>query len=292
MEMGRLVVSVVIPHYNDLSNLIECLKLLNEQTLDRETYEIIVADNNSEMGIDAIRKVVRGAANVIQASEQGAGPARNAGVAVANGKILGFIDSDCRPAPDWLEKGVAALITKQVIGGRVEVLIEHRKKLRPTEAFEAIFAFDNKAYVEKKEFSVTANLFCRKSVFDKVGGFQSSVSEDFDWCLRAKSCGYELGYADNVIVRHPPRKTWADLAKKWQRLTRESYLLTKNRPFGRMMWVARSWLVLFSPILHFIIVMKSQKLHGFGNKTKAIAVLFGIRTYRFVYAHKVLLEFR
>ncbi len=41
----------------------------------------------------------------------------------------------------------------------------------PAEAFELVFAFDNESYVRKKGFTVSANLFCTRAVFDRVGGF-------------------------------------------------------------------------------------------------------------------------
>ena len=47
-----------------------------------------------------------------------------------------------------------------------------------------MFAFDNRTYVEAKGFSVTANLFTTRAVFDAVGGFDPSYAaygnEDVD----------------------------------------------------------------------------------------------------------------
>jgi transposase len=102
------LVSVVIPHYNSLATLKNCVSLLDRQTFCRDRFEIIVADNNSSCGMDAVRGAAP-AAKVIHANEQGAGPARNAGVAASKGSILAFIDSDCLPNFDWIEKGVAAI---------------------------------------------------------------------------------------------------------------------------------------------------------------------------------------
>src|SRR5208283_6154127 len=69
------LVSVVIPHYNSLATLKNCVSLLDRQTFCRDRFEIIVADNNSSCGIDAVREAVPGA-KVIHTNEKGAGPAR------------------------------------------------------------------------------------------------------------------------------------------------------------------------------------------------------------------------
>ncbi len=109
------LVSVVIPHHNSLAALKNCVSLLERQTFRRDRFDITVADNNSSCGMDAVREAAP-AAKVIHANEQGAGPARNAGVADSKGSILAFNDSDRRPNSDWIEKGVAAIQAYDFIG--------------------------------------------------------------------------------------------------------------------------------------------------------------------------------
>jgi GT2 family glycosyltransferase len=52
--MSAPLVSVLIPHYNDLANLERCLTLLARQTLPQEQFEVLVADNNSRCGIEEV----------------------------------------------------------------------------------------------------------------------------------------------------------------------------------------------------------------------------------------------
>src|SRR5271168_4905114 len=94
-------VSVIIPHYNDIENLRECLKRLRAQTMDQSQYEIVVSDNNSTCGLAAVVEACEGTARVVSAPKQGAAEARNVGVSAALGEVLAFIDSDCRPVPEW-----------------------------------------------------------------------------------------------------------------------------------------------------------------------------------------------
>ena len=81
-----------------------------------------------------------------------------------------------------------------------------------------MFAFDNRGYVERKGFSVSANLLTTRAVFDPVGGFREGVSEDLDWCRRAIAAGARLAYADDLRVAHPSRADWPALERKWRRL--------------------------------------------------------------------------
>src|SRR4051794_8901034 len=95
------MISVIIPHLNQPDALEACLRSLDAQTLARDAFEIIVVDNGSAtppMDVVAGHPGVR----LQHESRPGPGPARNAGVAAANGEILAFIDADCRAHQDWL----------------------------------------------------------------------------------------------------------------------------------------------------------------------------------------------
>ena len=84
------------------------------------------------------------------------------------------------------------------------VLVRAGQPKSGAEAFECVFAFDNRAYVLDKGFTVTANLFCSRALFEDVGPFLTGVSEDLEWCMRARSKGYRIGYAEQGS-RRPPR---------------------------------------------------------------------------------------
>jgi hypothetical protein len=126
------MVSVIIPHYDNLEGLQWCIANLRTQTLDPSRYEIIVADNNSSCGISAVKQACQGVASVVPAPIPGAAEARNAAIAVARGEVLAFTDQDCRPRPDWLERGVRALDGADVVGGRMVVCVDDRMRVTPT----------------------------------------------------------------------------------------------------------------------------------------------------------------
>lgn len=81
---------------------------------------------------------------------------------------------------------------------------------------ESIYGFDQKNAVEVLRGSVTANLFVKRELFDKVGGFDENKKsgEDIGWNRRANSFGYNLIYAKNVRIKHPARSSFEAFKNK------------------------------------------------------------------------------
>lgn len=281
-------VSVIIPHYNDLANLGRCMALLRAQTLPQDAFEVIVADNNSRCGLDEVRLACGDRAHVISAPIQGAGPARNAAVEASRGEILAFIDSDCRPAPEWLERGIAALETAQIVGGRVDVDYEDPDHPTAVETFERVFAFNFKRYIEEVGFSGSGNMFVPRATFEDVGDFRNQVAEDFDWGQRAVAAGYAFRYAPDAVVSHPARREWTELTQKWRKASREAFAVAIEKPNGRFLWFVRSFAVLASPFVHWVTVMRTDKLDNAQQRRQAVGVLFRIRLWRFLEANRLL----
>lgn len=283
----RPAISVVIPHYNDLANLRRCLDLLVRQDFPLP-FETIVVDNASPLPFADIEAAVGDRARLILCAEKGAGPARNAGVAAARADRLAFIDSDCRPAPGWLAAGYAALDRFDFAGGQVMVEVGDPARLTPVEAFESVFAFRFKDYIEKKRFTGTGNLFARRAVFDAVGDFKAQLSEDVEWSHRATAGGFTLGYEPAALVGHPARRSWEELRRKWVRMDSEGFLLARSRRCGGARYLLRSWAVLLSILPHAVKVMRAPALSHARDRLGALGVLARIRLLRFGLAHRSL----
>jgi cellulose synthase/poly-beta-1,6-N-acetylglucosamine synthase-like glycosyltransferase len=286
---GAPLISVVIPHYNDLDNLQLCLSRLARQPLPRSRFEIVVADNNSACGIEAVTELCGPDVKVIPAPIQGAAGARNAALEVARGAVYAFTDSDCRPALNWLEEGVKALETTDIVGGRVDVDFADPNRPNAIEAYEAVFAFDFRRYIEKEGFTGAGNMFVRRPTFERVGLFRSGVPEDKDWSQRAVAKGFDLKYCDGVVVTHPARRTWDELAKKSYRVVWEIYgLRSMNKP-GAANWTIYCFMILLSPFVHSFKILFSKKIKGVRLKLAAIFVLFRLRWNRFSWFYEILL---
>lgn len=285
-------IGVVIPHYDQLASLAECLASLDRQSLPRERFEIVVVDNASPCGIAAVAEVVAGRALLVEETGKGAGPARNRGVAETHAPVLAFIDADCVASPQWLEEGLKGLERYDVVGGRVDVSVADEAHMSGVEAFERVFAFDFRSYIEDKGFTGAGNLFCRRATFDRVGGFRRAVSEDRDWSFRATALGFSLGYHDAAAIAHPARGNWGELARKWQRLNRETLLLASELPHGEWRFLARSYLLPASIVPHSWRVLTSAKLPGWRSRLRGLGTLARIRLWRVLDAHRAVGEWR
>ncbi len=104
------LVSVIIPVYNTEKYLQECLNSLRRQRL--KNIEIICIDDGStDSSLTILKKYAAKDSRVTVLCQPNlrAGAARNAGLAVARGKYIHFMDSDDTLQPDFYEKMVAAM---------------------------------------------------------------------------------------------------------------------------------------------------------------------------------------
>jgi glycosyltransferase involved in cell wall biosynthesis len=99
-------VSVIIPVYNTAPYLRRCLDSVCGQTL-RNIEIICVNDGSTDNSLDILREYERNDKGVTVldfAENRGPGAARNAGIDVARGEYIGFVDSDDYVDADFYEK--------------------------------------------------------------------------------------------------------------------------------------------------------------------------------------------
>ena len=271
-----MTASIIIPHYRDMERLDRCLTGLAPQV---DGLDVIVVDNDSDLDFTAM-KTAHPWARFVSEPEKGAAAARNRGVRETTSEILLFIDADCVPASDWVAQSIRALPKGDVVSGRVDTFDEGLGPRTGAQAFETVFAFRQKDYIEKQGFAVTANLATTRRVFEAVGNFRVGLSEDKDWCQRAVRAGFSLVYVDAMAVSHPTRSDWPALRKKWLRLTEESFALHLADGGSRASWAVRSVAVLLSALPHSVKVWTSPKLNGVGERVRGMETLFRPRIVR------------
>ncbi len=275
--VGTPVAAVIIPHYNDVARLGRCLSAL--MAGDTGAVEVLVVDNGSTESLEAVQAEYP-EVRFITEREKGAAAARNRGVAESRAPLLFFLDADCLPAPDWLAVARRVAGDADLIGGRVEVFDETPPPRSGAEAFEAVFAFNFRRYIEVVGFSGAGNLLTRRDVFEAVGGFANGVSEDKEWTMRAVAKGYRLVYEDRLRVGHPSRRDWTALRSKWWRMTREACQLNGAGPAARLRWAVRALAMPVSVLAHLPRVLTSDRLHGAGERARAAQVLLRLRLLR------------
>ena len=221
--------SVIIPTYNENDLLKLCLDNLCKQSLSLDKYEIIIVNNSLTSSPEILVNGYKNA-RLLYEDKKGSYAARNKGIHNAKGEILAFTDADCIPSFNWLENGVSSLINTEncgIVGGNVELFYHNPSYLTMAELYEQSFAFNQKSYIENIHFSVTANLFTYKNVFDKVGLFDNSLqsSGDLEWGNRVYSAGLKLVYSDQAVIKHPARRKLKELIRKHKRIVRGQHAI-------------------------------------------------------------------
>lgn len=206
-------VSVVIPVYNDVARLILCLEALRRQTYPG-AVQIIVVDNGSSDSLapakDAFPEVV-----FLFEATPGSYSARNRALIDATGEVLAFTDADCRPHEDWLRCGVRTLLNHPgcgLVGGRIVLQQVSPGKMTIPELYDMAAGLDQEHSVREGGHAATANLFTTRKVMEAVGPFNSRQKSggDREWGQRTTRLGYPAIYADDAVVFHPARASYAD----------------------------------------------------------------------------------
>jgi GT2 family glycosyltransferase len=275
--------AVIIPHFNDPERLARCLEALSRN--DLTDTEVVVVDNASPASPAEV--VARHAfARLVVEPGRGAAVARNRGVAETTGEAIFFLDADCVPAADWVAVARSAVGGADIVGGAIDVFDETPPPRSGAEAFETVFAFNYRDYILNKHFSVTANLLTTRRVFEAVGPFINGLSEDEEWCLRARSKGFRIALEERLRVGHPTRPDWPSLVRKWKRLNREMFGLRVQRRGnlrGRLEWLLRGMAMPLSAIAHVPRILRNPRLSGWGERLAAIATLVRLRALRAVW---------
>jgi glycosyltransferase involved in cell wall biosynthesis len=241
-----LAVSVVVPVRNCWSDVRELLAALAVQTISRDRFEIVIADDGSERVPDGVA-TDDGWIRVTSGPPLGSYAARNRAAALARAPVLAFCDADCRPEPGWLEAGLRALEHADVAGGRIRFIVPERPTVWTLLDIELYL--DQESVVRDGK-AVTANLFVRRGAFERTGGFDTSLPSggDMAMVLGSVARGATLVYEPNAVVWHPTRDRARSFLRKMWRVGR-SYGARRTRKGRRpRLFTLRSLVPLAGPL--------------------------------------------
>ncbi|MFJ1759803.1 glycosyltransferase [Amycolatopsis sp. NPDC088138] len=231
--------SVVLPVYNEAANLRSVLGTLYDQRgLDRESYEVVLVDNNSTDDTVALAREFAAAhpdlaVHVIHEPEQGVSCARRAGMDFAAARsrnrpdtdpaqrfYLVSADADCQVDAHWLSELLEAMeTTKAAIGvcdyyynadhfaGRPRLWDAIQRTLRCRAVTFSLFG----GFPDGKGFAVERDAYERAGgieIFYQLqdGKFVNHLSDDWDFGIKVASGGDAITYAPRSRVEINPRR--------------------------------------------------------------------------------------
>jgi GT2 family glycosyltransferase len=241
-------VAVVVASHDRPIRLRWLLNALEEQTLERSRWEVLVAhDSAGPETEELLRSHPLAAAGVLRhlSFAPGPGPAakRNAAWRAARADTIVFTDDDCRPPRDWVAGALAA--ARRHPGA----IVQGTTQVDPDEAVVKLHA----PYARSQEvtppvpWAQTCNIVYPKAVLEAVGGFDEALpvaaGEDTDLALRAQAAGAGYEAAPEVVTYHAVeavtlparlREVW-----RWQHLpfvAKHHPQLREGLPGGGLFW--------------------------------------------------------
>jgi glycosyltransferase involved in cell wall biosynthesis len=210
-------VSIVIPTFARPAQLRRCLAGIERLDAASFSFEVIVVDDGGPEPLHDLVAPYAAALDVrlIRQSRAGPAAARNAGVAVARGRLLAFIDDDCVPAPDWLAAFVHEIARddRRLLGGRVENALAGNPYSTASEQISQFVYEYNQSAHAREPFFTTNNIALAADLFRAVGGFATSIpsatAEDKEFCDRWRAHGLGLAHVPGAVVHHAHELTFA-----------------------------------------------------------------------------------
>jgi GT2 family glycosyltransferase len=200
------VISLIIATVERVTELDRLLTSLDAQSYKH--FEVLLVDQNAD---DRLVPIIRKHALRVRhlRSEPGLSRARNMGLRVAQGDIIGIPDDDCW-YPEQLLATVSSWFDSHPEFG-VLLGVTRNPKNNPMVSRWA----PGPGPCTKKDLwscAVSIGIFWRRAVSDAVGFFNENIgvgapsklqsSEESDYCLRALASGFRLWYEPQIYVYH------------------------------------------------------------------------------------------
>jgi glycosyltransferase involved in cell wall biosynthesis len=238
-------VSVLIATYNHADILHGALDALaRQETSQGLAWEVVVVDNNSR---DHTRRVIEEMTARIPApvtyvfeGMQGKSFAVNTGIRAVSGEVVCLTDDDCRPAPSWIQRSVEALgkWEADAVGGRIlpAWAYEPPDWLARDSHLRMMLSLLEDVDLREVELGLWerghgfrvwgANLSVRRTVFNSVGGFDTSrgplgdkryMGDDAEFVRRLVTAGRKVVFDPGLVVAHyvPPERMGKGYFRKY-----------------------------------------------------------------------------
>ena len=214
LTVMRPAVSVVICTRDRPELLRRVLASLEEQTIERSRFEVIVVDNGG--GIEELARTA-GADLVVREQEPGLSRARNAGWRAAASELVAYLDDDAIAENDWLEQALRVYEERDravaAMGGPALPLWDTPPPAWFPESVEDRWFGDTERVLGLGESLSGLNVFFARALLQKLGGFdvrlgmsgdRIGVGEEADLFARmwAEDPHALAVYSPRIAIRH------------------------------------------------------------------------------------------
>ena len=218
-------VSVIIPAYNTAPFIAETLDSVFDQTF--RDFEVIVINDGSPdtPGLEVALQPYLSRIHYIRQENRGLSGARNAGIGLARGELLAFVDSDDIWMPDYLTAQVefldrhprvhASIADALLFGSCGEEVVWRTLK----EGTDPILTFEQ--MLKREGGQLPSAMVARRQRVLQVGMFdeQLRIGEDVEFCVRLCFPDGTMGYLRRVLVKYrqrPGSLTSDPINRKWR----------------------------------------------------------------------------
>lgn len=199
------LVSTVIPVHNRAAMLCEAVDSVLAQ--DWRPIEIVIVDDGSTDDTPAVADEIAttntGVVRVMHQANSGPGVARQAGLAIAQGEFVQFLDSDDLLLPEKFSLQVAALRADPVAGICYGRTIASNDGVRETAYAQATGERHRKLFpaMLRDPLWPTLTPLYRRTVIDRIGPWPTGCQlEDWVYDAMAGALGIELCYVDADVA--------------------------------------------------------------------------------------------
>jgi GT2 family glycosyltransferase len=216
-------ISVVVASHERRLRLLWLLNALEEQTLARDRFEVVVCDDSSGDETAALLEAhPLAAAGVLRSvtlpsgRRNPPGAPRNTAWRLARAPLVAFTDDDCRPPAAWLERALAAAEANP------GAIVQGRTRPDPDELglLHACAHPHTQDIDPPVDWVQTCNVVYPRAVLEREGGFDERLEggEDTDLAWRARAGGAPLVGAPEVLTYHAvePRSLAGALRASWR----------------------------------------------------------------------------
>lgn len=197
-------VSVIIPAYNKAAFTVKTVESVLAQTY--KNLEIIVVDDGSQDQTRDLLAPYQDKIHYIYKKNGGACSARNAGLKVANGRYVGFLDCDDLYLSDKIARSVAFLEQNPDFGfvHTGVHLIDAKDQIVGNFSYAKATQLEWLApFLIMQNFVSNPTVISRKDCFENVGNFDESIFTPADWDLWLRlSERYKAGFINAPLSQY------------------------------------------------------------------------------------------